>query len=86
MDLLLMGSASLKEKRRIVRSIIERLKSRYNISIAEVGHLKALRRTALGLALVSNETVYLERMLNKIINFVEGDPRVQLIGLDREIY
>lgn len=81
-----MESTSLKEKRRIVRSIIERLKSRFNISIAEVGHLKALRRTALGLALVSNETAYLEKMMGKVVNFVEADTRVQIIGLDKEIY
>lgn len=86
LDLLLMESTSLKEKRRIVRSIVERLKNRFNISIAEVGHPEALRRTALGLALVSNETAYLERMLDKVINFVESDPRVQIIDLDREIY
>ena len=81
-----MESTSLKEKRRIVRSIVERLKNRFNISIAEVGHSEALRRTALGLALVSNETAYLEKMLDKVINFVESDPRVQIIDLDREIY
>ena len=86
LELLLVESTSLKEKRRIVRSIIERLKNRFNISIAEVGRLETLRRATLGLALVSNETAYLERTLNKIINFVEEDHRVQLIDLDREIY
>ncbi|MGI6307977.1 MAG: DUF503 domain-containing protein [Dethiobacteria bacterium] len=86
MELLLMESASLKDKRQVVRSIIERLKKRFNISIAEVGHLEALKRTALGLALVSNETAYLEKMMGKVINFVEADARVQIIGLDKEIY
>ncbi len=81
-----MESNSLKDKRRIVRSIIERLKSRFNISIAEVEHLEALRRTALGLALVSNETGYLEKTMNKIVSFVEADTRVQIISMEKEIY
>ena len=85
-ELLLMESFSLKDKRQTVRSIIERLKNRFNISIAEVGYLEALRRTVLGLALVSNETAYLEKMMGKVINFVEADARVQIIGLDKEIY
>ena len=86
MELLLVESFSLKDKRQTVRSIIERLKNRFNISIAEVGHLEALKRTMLGLALVSNETAYLEKMIGKVINFVEADARVQIIGLDKEIY
>jgi uncharacterized protein YlxP (DUF503 family) len=86
LELLLLESFSLKDKRQVVRSIIERLKNRFNISIAEVGHLEALKRTALGLALVSNETAYLEKMMGMVINFVEADARVQITGLEKEIY
>jgi uncharacterized protein YlxP (DUF503 family) len=45
-----------------------------------------LKRTALGLALVSNETAYLEKMMGMVINFVEADARVQITGLEKEIY
>ena len=85
LELLLPESLSLKDKRQVVRSIIERLKNRFNVSIAEVGHLEALKRTVLGLALVSNETAYLEKMMGKVINFVDADARVQIIGLEKEI-
>ncbi len=81
-----MEGTSLKEKRQVIKSIIERLKNRFNISIAEVGCQDALRRAEIGLALVSNETVCLEKVMGKVVNFIEMDGRVQIINIDKEIY
>ncbi len=81
-----MEGSSLKEKRQVVRSIIERLQHRFNISIAETGHLEAQRRVEIGLAAVSNETYHLERTLGKIVNFIEQDGRVQVLHVSQEYY
>ncbi len=85
LELLLAEGNSLKEKRQVVRSIVERLKSRFNISIAEIGYLESTRRAEIGLAAVSSDTVYLEKLISKVINFVELDGRVQVTGISREV-
>ncbi len=81
-----MEGNSLKEKRQVIKSIIERLKNRFNISIAEVGYLDVIRRSTIGFTVVSNEKTYIERLMGKIINFIDLDPRVQIINLEKEIY
>ncbi len=86
LELVLMESNSLKEKRQVVRSIVERLQHRYNISIAETGQHESLRRAEIGLAAVSNETVYLEKLMGKVVNFVDQDTRVQIVNISKEIF
>lgn len=85
MDLLVAEGHSLKEKRQVTKSIIQRLQKRFNISAAETGHLDMLRRAEIGFALVSNETAYLDRKMQEIIAFIERDGRVQEINYEREI-
>lgn len=86
LELILMEANSLKEKRQVIKSIIERLQGRFNISIAETGFQDSLRRAEIGMAVVSNETVHLERIIGKVINFVEQDARVQIINISREVF
>ncbi len=81
-----MEGNSLKEKRQVIRSIIERLKNRFNISIAEVGDLDVIRRSSIGFTVVSNEKTYIERLMGKVINFIDSDARVQIIDIDKEIH
>ena len=85
LNLVLPEGNSLKDKRRVVKSIIERLRHRYNVSIAEVERQDSLRRAVIGFAAVSNETVYLERLIQKIVNHVELDGRVELEKIEQEI-
>lgn len=86
LELHLMEGASLKDKRQVIRSIIEKLKSRFNISIAEVGCQDVLRKAEIGLAMVSNETTHLGKLVDKVVNFIENDGRVQIVNIEREIY
>jgi|LSQX01.2.fsa_nt_gb uncharacterized protein YlxP (DUF503 family) len=86
LDLLLIEGNSLKEKRQVIRSIIERLQHRFNISIAEVGYLEALRRAEIGIAMVGNSIPHLEKKTGKLIDFVEKDGRVEILNIEREIY
>jgi uncharacterized protein len=86
LELLLPECSSLKDKRQVIRSLIERLKSRFNISIAEVGFLDLLRRSEIGFSVVSNETRHLESLMGKVVSFIEGDSRVQIVSIHKEIY
>jgi hypothetical protein len=70
---------SLKDKRRVVKSLKDRIAHAHNVSIAEVGALDEHRRAILGLAMVANEKSYVEGALSKLVDFVKTVPSVGLI-------
>ncbi len=75
---------SLKEKRHIVKSIIERLKARYNASVAEVDLNDTWKNAVIGVTCVSNEVGHVDSMMNKIVEFVENDGRAILFNYSTE--
>lgn len=77
---------SLKEKRHVLKSIIERLKSRFNVSVAETGLNDKWQAAEIGVACVSNDRVQIDRTMNSIINFIENDYRVEVTDISIEIY
>jgi uncharacterized protein YlxP (DUF503 family) len=70
---------SLKDKRRVIKSLKDRIAHRHNVSIAEVGALDEHRRCILGMAMVSNDSAYVEGALSKLVDFVRMTPSVSLI-------
>lgn len=78
-------SHSLKEKRQVVKSIIGRLKSRYNISIAEVDLHDSWQTTIIGFACVSNDTGHANEIISKVIKFIDQDTRVEILDYYIEI-
>jgi uncharacterized protein YlxP (DUF503 family) len=64
--------SSIKDKRRVVKSIKDRLISRFKISVAEVDLLDSLRFAQIGAALVSNSKQYGEQVMQKVFNVVES--------------
>jgi hypothetical protein len=74
-------SHSLKDKRRVVKSIKDRLMNEFNVSVAEIGEdLDKLQVGEIGIVSVSNEKPHLERRLQKVIDYIEeqGDGLVVL--------
>ncbi|WP_066634512.1 DUF503 domain-containing protein [Desulfolucanica intricata] len=84
-DLFIGEAASLKDKRRYLKSIIERIKSRFNVSIAEVDQQELWQRSTLGVSCVSNERVHVDKMLSSVINFIEAQDSVEIINYNYEI-
>jgi uncharacterized protein YlxP (DUF503 family) len=82
----LQGIGSLKEKRSIVKSLLGRLKSRFNISIAEVDHQDNKTCAVIAMALVSNDTSFVNQQFDKIINFMQNDGRFYLGKIERETF
>jgi uncharacterized protein YlxP (DUF503 family) len=80
------GINSLKEKRSIVKSLIGRLKSRFNISIAEVDHQDEKTAACLGISLISNDTRFINQQLDSIIDFMRGDGRFYIGKIERETF
>ncbi len=82
----LQGISSLKEKRSIVKSLIGRLKSRFNISISEVDHQDDKTSAVVGIAVVSNDSRFINQQLDSIIDFMRGDGRFYLGTVERETF
>ena len=76
---------SLKDKRRVVLSLKDRISHGHNVSIAEVGALDEHRRSILGIAMVSNDRQYVEGGLSKLVDFVRMVPQVSLIDYQIEL-
>jgi uncharacterized protein YlxP (DUF503 family) len=65
-------SQSLKDKRRVVKSIIGRTRNRFNVSIAEVEAHEAWQTAVLGIACVSNDPAHAHRLLEKVVQMVSN--------------
>ena len=78
------GVTSLKGKRSIIKSLIGRLKSRFNISVAEVDHQDSKTTAMVGIAVVSNEGRFIDQQFDSIINFMLNDGRFILGQIERE--
>ncbi|MBI4388598.1 MAG: DUF503 domain-containing protein [Nitrospinae bacterium] len=66
------GNRSLKEKRRIAKSIKDRLKNTFNVSVAEIGDLDAWQSLHLGIVAVGSDGPYLEGLMNQVVDFIDN--------------
>ena len=85
-QLSMQGISSLKGKRSIVKSLIGRLKSRFNISISEVDHQDSKASAVIAIAIVSNETRFIDQQFDAIITFMRNDGRFYLGQVERETF
>jgi uncharacterized protein YlxP (DUF503 family) len=85
LELSIQDAMSLKDKRRVVKSLKDRLANSNNVSVAEVGALDEHRRSILGLAMVGNEKSYVEGALSKLVDFVRSVGNVNLVDYQIEI-
>lgn len=82
----LQGITSLKEKRSIVKSLIGRLKNRFNISIAEVDYQDSKSIAVIGVAVVSNDTRFIDQQFDAIVGFMRNDGRFYLSQVERDTF
>ena len=76
LNLMISDSQSLKDKRQIVKSLLDGIRHKFNISAAELGALDAWQRSVIGFACISNEQSVANTVLNRVLAVVEGNPRV----------
>lgn len=72
LELYMGGLHSLKGKRQIVKSIKDKIRQRFNVSIAEIEHQDKWQRATLAVAAVANEVKYLDGILTAVVTFIEG--------------
>lgn len=83
--LLVRESQSLKDKRQVVRSITDRLRNGFNVSVAEVGALDHRQMAQLGLAVVSNEAGHARQVLEQVVNALRAHPVAELLDHQVEV-
>ncbi|HHY13680.1 MAG TPA: DUF503 domain-containing protein [Thermoanaerobacterales bacterium] len=84
-DLIFYEPNSLKDKRRIVKSLIDTIKGKFNVAIGEVDFHDIWRNARLGIACVSTETSHANSIITSVINFIEKDGRVTIQDYHIEI-
>ncbi|MBL7215724.1 MAG: DUF503 domain-containing protein [Phycisphaerae bacterium] len=80
------GISSLKGKRSIVKSVVERLRNRFNASVAEIAAQGNTKLGIVGVAVISNDGSHLDEQLDKIINFILNDGRFYVGQIHRETF
>jgi uncharacterized protein YlxP (DUF503 family) len=76
---------SLKDKRRVTKSLKDRLASRHNVSIAEIDDLDHRQAATLGLAMVANEPRFVESVLSKLVDEIRAVPHASLVDYQIEL-
>jgi len=79
-DLWISESASLKEKRAVLRRLLKKTQSEFNVSIAEVGDNDHWRRAKIGFSVVGNDQRFINAKIDHILNFID---RLQLAEVVR---
>ena len=85
LDLHIPGSNSLKSKRLVLRSLIDRIKNKFNVSVAEVDAQNLWQRSVIGIAYVANETLIINQVFEKVKTLVLNTHSVELIDSTMEM-
>ena len=76
---------SLKGKRKVIKSIISRMRNNFNASVAEVGSNDIHQRAEIGFSLVGNDKTLINSKIDKIFNMVDGLGLAEIIDTEMEI-
>lgn len=80
------GSTSLKDKRQIVKSTIQRTQNRFNVSIVELNNEDLWQRATIGVAMVGDNAEHIQRHLQLVLNFLDGEPRWEILQAEFDLY
>jgi uncharacterized protein YlxP (DUF503 family) len=80
LTLYLEGTSSLKDKRRVVKSLTQRIRNQFNVGVAESGDLDDMRVGTLVIVCVSNSAAHVDEMLATVIRFVESRVKMGVLG------
>ncbi len=78
-ELFLPDGHSLKAKRQVLLSLKDRLREKFNLSVAEVGEQDLWQKAMLGLACVANESAYVNQVLEQSLNLIRSVPTIEVV-------
>ena len=85
-DLHVAAAGSLKDKRRVIRPVIDGMRARFNAGVAEVEAQELLQRAGIGVALVGSDWGVLQQALQQIERFVAGHPELEVLDVEERLY
>lgn len=85
-ELFFAGATSLKDKRKVLKSTLDKIKARFNVSVAEVDKQEAWQFSVIGVAMVSNENGHVYQTLAAVARFIEGMREVEAIKINTEVF
>jgi hypothetical protein len=84
-EFLLVENSSLKGKRKVVRSMVDKVKSRFNVSIAEVGSNDKWQKIELGISAIGNDRRHIDSSLSHVLEFLDSLCLAQIVNTQFEI-
>lgn len=86
LTIMIYDAYSLKDKRSVVKSILHKLKNQYNVSVAEIDEMDTWNKAVLGIGIVGNNRVLCEKILQKVIQFIENNYEAEVTEIDWQKY
>ena len=86
LDLLLGDVRSLKQKRSLVRPVVAELRRKFDVSVAEAGHLDLHRRALVGVAVVAADRAHCVEVLDACERLVAGRPELDLLSARQRVH
>jgi len=84
-SLLIHDSHSLKQKRQVIKSVVEKARGRFNASVAEVGSNDVWQRAEIGVSVIGNDKAFVNSVLDKVLNFIENIHLAEVTGHEIEL-
>lgn len=84
-ELFVPGSQSLKDKRQVIHGLKDRLRGKFNLSVAEVESQDLWQKAVLGMACVSNENKHVNQVLDQALNLIKSLPGVEVVRIQLEL-
>jgi len=78
-------SGSLKQKRHVVKSLTTRVRNKFNVSVSELDSLDLWQKAELGVAIVTNDSRFANKVLSKVVDLIQGESRVELVDYQLEM-
>lgn len=85
-DLAILGAQSLKDKRRVIKGLKDRIRHRYNVSVSEVEHADLMRRCRLGVAMVAESARPVHAQFDKIVDVIRATADLTLLDYERTFF
>lgn len=86
LELYIPGVNSLKAKRQVIKSLVQRMRNKFNVSIAETGNQDLWQRVELGMAVVCHNGAGADSIMEKIFAFLELENGIDIISSRVEKY
>lgn len=85
-DLRIPGCSSLKEKRHVLKTLLASLRSKYNVSVAEVGHQDLWQRSTIAVSAVAGEGYHLRRVMHEVERHIDTFRSVEVLSSNLSLH